>query len=576
MLFVIILPAFMMVVMHCGADVLLSCCQYLNNPESLMECLRADTFGSPPRLDVIYATFISPEVYSYAGNNMLYNSRYFDTNGFGLKILSKDTGDDYYPLDRRWNKVKAVANALGGWARSYSYVVFIDADLAIINREFNVDRVISDHSNANLILAEDQIDIANTGFLIVKNTPWSIAFFEKWWDAKEMKGTFCDQHVLNKLLEDPYDRSLVAITGPKTINSKWPAIDNFRENDSILHLMGETHAVRNAVSVILAQSICTRALGYVSEVSPSVAASSVGVHLTKAELLRIKHQTVMTAWEISKTRCVSSAATESDFDALHESVGQRCDPTKRRVLDEKHIHAECEQMLREALAIHAAKSASLAGASGGDSGMERRRNDQRVMHINHMSMLQYDLLELTIDRVTGDPAKKHAVYDAAQRVLTVLDALEEALDMRMAHNVAYVHHKRAMVFGLLGQHHLNHRQFQQAMEREMTSISELSAALQVVSETQSEFSSFVMSYVHSAARLAEAFRGQNRLAEAEEWALNALTNAQLLYEANAREERLRVMELVNIHALCREIYKDLHDRDKFNHHAHEINVLSGF
>jgi hypothetical protein len=132
-----------------------------------------------------------------------------------------------------------------------------------------------------------------------------------------------------------------------------------------------------------------------------------------------------------------------------------------------------------------------------------------------------------------------------------------------------------MIFGLLGQHHLKHRQFQQAMEREMTSISELSAALQVVSESQSEFSSFVMSYVHSAARLAEAFRGQDRLAEAEEWALNALTNAQLLYESTASEERLRVMELVNIHALCLDIYKELQDWDKLNHHTHEINVLSG-
>lgn len=515
---------------------------------------------------IVFATFISDEILSYAGHILLVNDNYFKSNEYDFRVLSHETGDDYYPPDRRWNKIKAVSQALQNWARNCTHIVFMDADLVILDVEFNIASTINKYPGANLILAADEIDVANTGFMIVRNTPWSIEFFDRWWTARGSKDTFCDQHVLNKLLENPADRSLVAITPAKELNSKWPAIDNFAESDPVLHLMGETSELRSAVSKYLAEEYC-------SLIASQHAAPTLQV--TKKRLLEIKQQTIVAVWEYSMTRCMSEDANENDFDVLHENIGQRCEPAKRPA-DASEVYSVCERMLREAILIHRTRLNTLL-SSNVDNGIKgTKQGEQRILHLNHLSMLQYDLLELSIARSTIDTqraASKLVVFEGAQQTLSFLEELEDALDMSVAHNFAYVHHKRGMVFGQLGRYHQTQTHWEAAAETDAVSITELHEALQVTAPHQLEFHAFASSYVHAAMRLAQAFRELKRLDEAEEWISIALINAKLLYAFTSNEERLRTAELREIHLLSLSIYAALQNLEKIALHSHEVNLL---
>ena len=108
------------------------------------------------------------------------------------------------------------------------------------------------------------VDIANTGFLVVKNTPWSIRFFHKWWDHRHLPHTHCDQHVLNFLLHDlkkSNELHHIAILPAKTINSHWPSIVHFNaSHDRILHLMGETAGVRRDIFQYASTVLCNQSL----------------------------------------------------------------------------------------------------------------------------------------------------------------------------------------------------------------------------------------------------------------------------------------------------------------------------
>ena len=44
------------------------------------------------------------------------------------------------------------------------------------------------------------VDIANTGFMIVRKSSWSATFFRQWWAMHSTPLARCDQHVLNLLL----------------------------------------------------------------------------------------------------------------------------------------------------------------------------------------------------------------------------------------------------------------------------------------------------------------------------------------------------------------------------------------
>ena len=570
--------------MSCLAGAHIPCCLHLNAPEQLLHCVNNAVLSvqqaATENQNIMFATFISENIYSYAGSSLLFNARYLESKNYPMRILSAETGDDYYPQDRRWNKIKAVSNALLKWAKTVSYLVFIDADLLILDPEFDAESVIAAHPTANLIVAADVLDTANTGFMIVRNCPWSIDFFDRWWASRDLAGTFCDQHVLNKLLKNTTDRNYVGITHPKAINSQWPVIDNFNEQDPILHLMGETNEIRVAVSRYVAESVCNATSGITALTAISGASGpAYRVPLTREILHNIRIQSVQAAWNASVAQCRSVDAHEEDFNMLQRLISHECDRVKRISLAE-HTNADnmCRQMLHDALEIHLSQVDLATNQTVTQKPFENDASKERfVLHLTRLLMLRFTILEMAVARSAHGKNEKrkteHDILSAAQQVLSQIEVLQDALNMQTGYNIAFTRHKRGMVFALLSEFYQRTEQWDAALEHEKMCITELAGALEHTTSEQLEFAGFVLAYVRSAARLAETFRRKERLQEAEEWANIALNNANLLYASGNNEERKRITELTRIHTLCQRVYFDLQIPQKASAHAQAIEAL---
>ena len=228
----------------------------VNSSASLTRVIKKDS--------IIFAMFASPEVYTYAAHTALANGAFFEYGGYAARLLSDETGDDFYPKDRRWNKIRAVVRAFadsegGGWAKQTRALVSIDTDLLVLDWTLDVAEILDTYPNADLILSADALDVGNTGFLIIRNTAWALSFFQEWWDSRHMKHTFCDQHVLNKLFDGLRRKQLshkVHVLPNNAINSRWPALETMDETDRVLHLMGETTSFRAAVATQASSVLC--------------------------------------------------------------------------------------------------------------------------------------------------------------------------------------------------------------------------------------------------------------------------------------------------------------------------------
>jgi hypothetical protein len=267
-----------------------SCCEYLKQPNQLLDCVlhlnnRSDDdhlfFPSHQQLitdpkkinfhsQFIFLVFASQNINHYASLTLLINSQFITERNYQLIFLNEFNGGDYYPQDRRWNKIAAVIEALDpshGWGlHSSQYLIAMDADLIILNPDFNLPDIISSSSSTpshtNLILSADSSDIANTGFMIIRANQWSYQFFLTWFESRSSFD--CDQHAFNDLYTQLMTtttsrktKKRIVILAPDAINTQFPVCATFDDKtNSILHLMGERDVIRKAIFEYAAESFC--------------------------------------------------------------------------------------------------------------------------------------------------------------------------------------------------------------------------------------------------------------------------------------------------------------------------------
>jgi hypothetical protein len=497
---------------------------------------------------------------------MLFNQRYFAARGYYVRVLTEATGDDFLPSDRRWNKIKAVPNALQSWASNASYLVVFDADLFMLNTTLSMEDTVEQHPRALLIMSEDSMDIGNTGFMIVRNHPWSIQFFETWWSERERSDSTCDQHVLNYLLDSlvPADRANVAILPAKQLNSIWPAIEHFRESDSVLHLMGETNAVRAKVAEYLAAQVRDSDSGEIDysgdtaagEEGASRTALTQSVNITKAILRQLKQQVVLQEVDGWKSALAQSNANMSAFHELKEAVEQLCAPNKRS--NTKSALRQCTELTEEVIALHEQALLTLPLPT---HLQEASVTQLRLFHTSQLSALITEALELSASTAASTKRGKQnvsssawqrsvkGVLDAVQRALEAVDRFAAVLDMSSREMQAVIHSKRGTVYSILSKFYAKTDQWTEAAEAEQSAMAELTSALQLTDETSGEFPGLVIEYVHSATRLAGCFQRVGKLTDAVEWADIAVSNALVRFESSANEIRLRAKELTEALAL---------------------------
>ena len=240
------------------------CCSYIDEPVDLIHCVTTtsnaivNTERKPS--DVSFVVFASENIYNYASLTLLINSYYAETRGYSLQFL-REGDSDFFPEDRRWNKIASVIEALNpesGWAKDVDILVAIDADLIVMDLSFDVRSVVNTHPKADIFMSSDPSDVGNTGFIIVRNTKWAYTFFQTWW---EMRYSFsCDQHALNdlysRLLQTKKSRNKIAILAAGAINSEFPVYSTFDDTSKVLHMVGEHNEIRQKVFEEAARGLC--------------------------------------------------------------------------------------------------------------------------------------------------------------------------------------------------------------------------------------------------------------------------------------------------------------------------------
>lgn len=137
-----------------------------------------------------------------------------------------------------WNKVPLMRRIL----HKYDYIVWIDADIMIMNTDFKLEKLIELYlGNRDMLLSIDSGNQINTGFWVVKNSEFSHDLLSLIENCPEIDGNFQEQGVLNfiynkKKLENVQQRvRVLSEVEQRLFNAN---IYNYREGDFLIHFLG--------------------------------------------------------------------------------------------------------------------------------------------------------------------------------------------------------------------------------------------------------------------------------------------------------------------------------------------------
>lgn len=144
--------------------------------------------------------------------DICYNINKLYCDKFNIDIvLSNDK--KYNSRHSAWERLPLIIDNIS----NYDYVMWIDADAFFYNDSENILNIIQKYNNFNFIFSKDLNSIResdiNSGFMIIKNSEYSINFLKLWAFDEELykKNTrpyFWDQGVL----QDMYRQNILDIT----------------------------------------------------------------------------------------------------------------------------------------------------------------------------------------------------------------------------------------------------------------------------------------------------------------------------------------------------------------------------
>lgn len=143
----------------------------------------------------------------------------------------------------------------------YDYVLWVDADLVIIDMNFDVRKLISTSAHADIWVSAESAGsstLINSGSILVKNSEFSRAFLIDWWGSSDDRLYYSDQEQFDILYNKLGDRKRnIVILAPDALNSDPPAMTKQKRNDQVLHLMGEHNEFREYAFTSGWQEICS-------------------------------------------------------------------------------------------------------------------------------------------------------------------------------------------------------------------------------------------------------------------------------------------------------------------------------
>lgn len=484
----------------------------------------------PQEANIAIAAFVSKDIWRYASHTSLILSLYSEYHGYWYRILSPDTGDDFSPSDRRWNKIKSILSAfhpMKGWARNLDALVYVDADLAVLDFNLSIELYLDSYPDTDLFMSADALDVANSGFLIARNTDWNRSFFAMWWLKKDSKFTFCDQHVFNKLYADKDNSKKIKILGQTALNSIWPAIETFDENLKVLHLMGELMSFREAVFMFGSKSVCmafdtahSHGLFQKGEIEQKILLDSViprQLGYTREILVHLARYSLQQEQSRLFQNFVSNGnhAIEQSFDSVHEATTNFCDDRRPYVSASRE---ECDIMFT---AIKDQLNIMLSNSS---------HEKKTVVHLlNQKAKVYFDLLYFS---------DESDILTRSEMFLENLQTLSRSIDMTTSYNQRYIRHKRGIFYGAMASFSYKNSEWGSAINNALASLDEMGVLLNSLDEVDADFSGFFLEYMKTVSLLSAAYKEVGEISVALDWAKLALSNGRHFYENYNGEERL--------------------------------------
>jgi hypothetical protein len=191
-------------------------------------------------------TLKTPEIEDYAQHTFEINKRYCVRHGFNFCGFRAKLADN---RPASWSKIPALKYTMDGGFNDASmrpvipdYVVWIDADAAIMNQDIRLDALIPD--KAQCVFTEE-LDGINAGVFIMRNTPFCKAILAAAWRL--------EQYTLHPHWEQAAFRHLfmeektqfaanTEIIPKRYLNAFHPG--DYVPGDFIAHMPGETLGAR--------------------------------------------------------------------------------------------------------------------------------------------------------------------------------------------------------------------------------------------------------------------------------------------------------------------------------------------
>ena len=207
-------------------------------------------------------TYASSDITDYSAYSSGINAAYAASRGYSYTMLDEKSFDaerlNLNTTDSRWFKVAILSQVLAAVRRiatsnhSYhdaEYVVWVDADLSVINFELDIAELGAAHPDADIVMSQDIAKapfVSNSGMVIVRNSDWAEKFLKLWWSSYD-RNRCCDQNAFTWLYDrrHPSDiREKVALLPVHAINTDFPCWKTQTRESRVLHLAGLTSLYR--------------------------------------------------------------------------------------------------------------------------------------------------------------------------------------------------------------------------------------------------------------------------------------------------------------------------------------------
>ena len=120
-------------------------------------------------------TYVTDNIIDYSAYSLSINAIYAHLHDYPHRILSPHDGSEYDSHDQRWNKVRILYEALtsvshdededegdasnrsslNSWAKEMDYVVWMDADLIVLNMFLTLESIIASYPHNNILISKD-------------------------------------------------------------------------------------------------------------------------------------------------------------------------------------------------------------------------------------------------------------------------------------------------------------------------------------------------------------------------------------------------------------------------------------